>query len=49
MRRSQVINEKVRKTVFDNGVTVYVNYGETEYTDGAVKVPARDYITVKGA
>ncbi len=45
----EVINEKVRKTVFDNGVTVYVNYGETEYTDGAVKVPARDYITVKGA
>lgn len=29
-----VVNEKVRKTVFDNGVTVYVNYGNEDYVDG---------------
>lgn len=45
----EIINKNVKKTVFDNGITVYVNYGETEYSDGTVKVPARDYITVKGA
>lgn len=45
----EIINENVRKTVFEGGVTVFVNYGETEYTDGDIAVPARSYITVKEA
>jgi hypothetical protein len=44
-----IINENVRKTVFDNGITVYVNYGETEYVSENIVVPARNYISVKEA
>lgn len=28
----QMLSQKVTKTVFENGVTVYVNYGETSFT-----------------
>lgn len=45
----KIINEKVRCTTFDNGVSVYVNYGETEYVEGNVKVAAGYYTVVKGA
>ena len=38
-----LINENVRKTVFDNGVTVYVNYGESDYTDGEISVHSMDF------
>lgn len=38
-----VVNEYVRKTVFSNGVTVYVNYGDTTYTDGTITIEANDY------
>ena len=44
----KVITEHVRMTTFDNGVSVYVNFGRTDYTDGDITVAARDY-TVKGA
>lgn len=44
----KIINENVRLTTFDNGVSVYVNYGTTDYTDGNVTVAARGY-QVKGA
>lgn len=44
----RIITENVRLTTFDNGVSVYVNYGDTDYTDGGITVAARDY-TVKGA
>ncbi len=44
----KVITEDVRVTTFDNGVTVYVNYGNRDYTDGDITVAAGGY-TVKGA
>lgn len=44
----EIINENVRLTTFDNGVSVYVNYGTADYTDGNVTVAARGY-QVKGA
>lgn len=33
-----IINKDVRKTVFDNGITVYVNYGDTDYMDEEITV-----------
>lgn len=44
----KVITQDVRVTTFDNGVTVYVNYGNRDYTDGDITVAAGGY-TVKGA
>lgn len=38
-----LINRDVRKTVFDNGVTVYVNYGDKEYIDGELSVKSMDF------
>ena len=38
-----VVNEYVRKTVFSNGVTVYVNYGDAPYSDGTITVEANNY------
>ena len=42
--------EQVSRTVYDNGVTVYVNYGTAEYTaaDGT-QVAARSYAYTGGA
>ena len=45
----EIINKNVRKTVFDNGVTVYVNYGYTDYNTEDGTVAARSYISVKEA
>ncbi len=45
----EILTEKVRKTTFSNGVSVYVNYGDTEYQSNDGVVAARSYITVKGA
>lgn len=42
------ITDKVTATTYENGTVVYVNYGLTEYTDGNVKVPARDYLVERG-
>ena len=44
----KIINEDVRMTVYDNGTTVYVNYGTEEFVDGDVTVAAQNF-TVKGA
>ena len=44
----RIISDNVRMTVFDNGVTVYVNYGDSDYTDSNVTVTAHGY-SVKGA
>lgn len=32
MVKHEALNEKVNKVTYSNGVTVYVNYGETDYT-----------------
>ena len=38
-----VVNEFVRKTVFDNGIEIWVNYGDDTYSEGNVTVDANDY------
>ncbi len=43
----KVITEKVRITTFDNGVKVYVNYGDTDATVDGVTVPALGYVPAK--
>ncbi len=39
----KIISENVRMTKFDNGVTVYVNYGDTAETVDEIEIPARSY------
>ncbi len=34
-------------TEYADGTKVYVNYGYSDYTEGAVKVPARDYVVTR--
>ena len=40
----EVINQNVRKTVFDNGIAVYVNYGVREETVENIRIDAKSYI-----
>ncbi|MEE0946118.1 MAG: DUF5696 domain-containing protein [Acutalibacteraceae bacterium] len=42
------ITTDVRKVVYDNGINVYVNYGETDYVTDMGVVPAGSYIYGKG-
>ncbi len=42
------ITNDVRKIVYDNGVVVYVNYGESDYMTDMGVVPAGSYIYGKG-
>ena len=44
----ELITDEVRCTTFSNGVSVYVNYGLTDYINGEIKVAAGGY-TVKEA
>ena len=37
---------EVRETVFDNGVRIYVNYGDADYADGSVTVEAGGYAVI---
>ena len=39
----KLITEDVRLTIFSNGVAVYVNYGDTDYTEGDIRVAAGGY------
>ena len=43
-----VLDNGLRKTVFDNGVTVYVNYTDNEISADGVSVSPNSYISVKG-
>ena len=47
----KLITEDVRLTTFSNGVAVYVNYGDTDYIEGDIKVAAGGYTktVIKGA
>ena len=38
----------VTVTTYDGGTKVYVNYGEKDFIQGDIMVPARDYLVVKG-
>lgn len=45
-----VISENVRKTVWENGITVYVNYGDTGVTADGIEIPAQNFFfTEEGA
>ncbi len=39
----KIVNENVRMTEFDNGVTVYVNYGAKNESVDGIEIPARGY------
>ena len=41
------ITENVTKTDFENGIRVYVNFGNTDYTADGIKIPAKSYTAVK--
>ena len=41
------ITENVTKTDFENGICVYVNFGNTDYTADGIKIPAKSYTAVK--
>lgn len=41
----QLLNAKVAKTTFSNGVSVYVNYGDTDYKSDAGTVKANGFLT----
>ena len=44
----KILGNGLRKTEFDNGTAVYVNYGSTELTSEAGAVAAGSYIFTKG-
>ena len=46
IKEHSVINNNVRKTVFEDGTTVYVNYGSTEYKADEITVEAMSYKVV---
>ncbi|MZQ85296.1 hypothetical protein GQF01_24570 [Paenibacillus sp. 5J-6] len=39
---------KVKETVYEGGKTIIVNYNDQEYSDGRIRVPAQDFIVLKG-
>lgn len=41
-----IINNDLRKTIFENGTVVYVNYGSTDYNFDNILIPAMDYKVV---
>ncbi|MEL3900341.1 MAG: DUF5696 domain-containing protein [Treponema phagedenis] len=43
-----VITKDVKKIDYSNGVTVYVNYGNKNWTNGSVEVQAQNYTIIKG-
>ena len=43
-----ILSDTLRKTVFDNGVEVYINYGVTAAVTAAGTVEARSYIFTEG-
>ena len=42
------LTDKVAVTTYEDGTRVYVNYSSADYTEGPVKVPARDYLVERG-
>ena len=42
-----MINNDVRATIYEDGTTVYVNYGYEAFNYKGVKIPARDYLVVR--
>lgn len=48
VQEHEILSSEVRKTVFSNGITVYVNYADTAKSVGAIEIPAKDYVIRKG-
>lgn len=48
MVRHEILNDDVRKVVYDNGVTVYVNYADKEAEAEGMVIPAKDYVVIGG-
>ena len=54
LNRQSIVNheqltEKVSVTTYADGTKVYVNYSTIDYTEGTVRVPARDYLVERGS
>ena len=43
------LSAEVTETIYEDGTSVYVNYGKTEFSQGSVRVPARDYLVKRGS
>ena len=44
----EFITGEVHVTTYEDGTRVFVNYGESEYKEGSVQIPARDYLVERG-
>lgn len=44
----RVIDSELRAVTYDNGVTVYINYGNRDAVSDGVKIPAKDYTVIGG-
>jgi len=44
MINREVLGSGVVKTTYDNGVSMIINYGDTPYDDGSVRVLAKNYL-----
>lgn len=40
----EILNEKVRRVTYDNGVVIYLNYAKTAQTIDGVEIPAMSYL-----
>ncbi len=45
----EFITNDLHVTTYEDGTRVYVNYGNTEYKEGNLKVPAREYLVERGS
>ena len=39
-----LINNYVRKTIFDNGIEIFVNYSDSKFTDNEIVIDAKSFI-----
>lgn len=48
VEKHEILNEYVRRVIFDNGITVYVNYGYEPYEANGVRVDAMSFEYFQG-
>ena len=48
IREHALLGENLRRVTYDNGVSVYVNYGAQEAETDGVTIPARDFVITEG-
>ena len=44
MVRHEALTGKVSCVTYEDGTKIYVNYGDSDYTDGGLTVEARSYV-----